>query len=831
MINTQDVSENGTTAAPERKETWAYLALFLTAAATLAMELLCARVFSVTTLYSMSFFVVSTAMLGMTVGALLVYAYPEVLRPAAALPVCTTWFCVSLPLALAAAMNIPLPFAAPLSGSTFFLLGLVTLILSIPFILSGIVVSLTLTRCGLPYGRIYGMDLFGAAIGAELFIVGLGPMRPAALVFVLAALAAGAGFAYRRFFGLPARAHLTIGVPFCLLLALSHQRWDWGVTLLYAKQGLVNHEQFWYENWNNHSHVGLGKPGPGQPFLWGPSPLTPVHSTETAFLTIDLCAGTHMIRFDGDPASVRWLNDDVTSVAYQIQKPRQVAVIGVGAGRDALTALVADADHVVSIDVNSMIIDLLNGTANPEIGDFTRLGSQPKVSFVHDEARSYLATTADRYDVIQMSLIDTWSSNAAGAYTLTENGLYTREAFATFLGALSDRGLFTVSRFYHDGGLDETTRLVALAVSTCQAKGLPAAEHLALIVSGDVATMVLARTPLTGERLQRLQEVCAQRRFRILIQPGQAPDNGMYRRMLASASPEELDAVCKDHLLDIHPPTDDRPYFFNQLRLSRAAELYGENRAVAGLWNLHATLILMAALGTALAGLLAGILWPLKRVPFPKGLSRANAWNCLTYFIAIGLGYMFIEMALVQRLSVLLGHPSYALAVVIASMILASGLGSMLADRLPVDRRATFYVYPLVVLAVQAAGWWLLPRLFGATVGGTLSMRVAASLAITLPVGFVMGMCFPLGLVQASRVSPTLTPWLWGVNGAASVVGIILAVVLSMTFGISVTVLTGLFCYFVIFVVNLQLARNQIHDAPIISVAAVAPPSESPALS
>jgi hypothetical protein len=805
-----------TSADPKGSPGWPCLALFLVAAATLAMELLCARVISVTAFYSMSFFVVSIAMLGMTVGALLVYAYPAVFTPASALPACSRWFCVSLPVALAGVLTIPLPFASNGSLSTFFLLALLALILSIPFLLSGILVSLTLTRCGISYGKIYAMDLFGAAVGAELFIAGLGPLKPAALVFVLAALAAAAGFAYRRFFLLPARRSLTLGVSACILLAIHNQVWDWGLNLVYAKEMPIHHEKLWFEGWNNHSRVALGKPVRGQPFLWGPSVLTPEHQVDSAYLTIDECAGTHMFRFDGNPASVRWLNDDVTSVAYQLQKPGRVAVIGVGGGRDALTALVADADHVVSIDVNSLIIDLLNGSADAEIARFTNLSSNPRVSFVHDDARSHLATTADRYDLIQMSLIDTWSVAAAGAYTLTENGLYTREAWRTFLDALSDRGLLTVSRFYHADGLDETSRMLALAVSVCLDMGLVPEQHLALIVSNDVSTLIFSKAPLNAERRQRLEQICAERRFRFLIRPCHGPDNPLYRQLLACRSPGELGSICDAQLLDIHPPTDDQPYFFNQLRLSRAVELYGQHRTVAGVVaNLHATLILMIALGTAFLGLLAGIVWPLKRIPFPEGLPIAGVRLCLVYFVVIGLGYMLIEMAFVQRFSVLLGHPSYALAVVIASMILASGLGSMLSDRLPIDRRMTFVVYPILVLVVQMLGWWLLPRLFAATVGATLLTRVAATLCITVPAGLAMGMCFPLGLLQSARLSPSLAPWLWGVNGAASVVGIILAVFLSMSFGISATFLAGILCYIVTLIVNLKLGGNLDQTSPL----------------
>jgi hypothetical protein len=779
--------------------------MFLIALITLALELLLTRIVSVMAFYHLSFFVISLAILGMTAGALLIYVYPAAFAPEIALPRYTRLFAISLPLTLGAVLVIPIPPSTSLSG----VLGmtLVALVLSVPFALSGILVSLTLTRCGISYGTIYCADLVGAGIGAIVFLVGLDTVKPGTFVFLLAALAAAAGTAYRRFFQQSGSREFACWACLFLGLAVHDQMFGSGLVLLHAKGEFLNNDRRWFEGWNHHSRVAVTEPGRREPFLWGPSPKTPALEVEEAYLTIDAGAGTHLHRFNGDPETVRWLFHDVTALAYQIQQPRRVAIIGIGGGRDALCALVARADHVVGIDVNSLIIHLLDGQAAPDIGDFVGVGKQPTVSLVHDDARSYLATTSERFDVVQMSLIDTWAANAAGAYTMTENGLYTEEAWATFFDALSDRGLWTVSRWYHPDGLDDCSRMLSMAIALCLDRGLVPERHVLLASAKDMATLIVSKSPLGEDVLANFDRVCQERAFRVLIRPGRPCELPLYQSLRSCQSHQELQAVCDKHLLNIAPPTDDCPYFFNQLRLRTAWEFYyGQWRTVAvNMGNLSATLTLLVALGIASAGLLVGIVWPLRQVPFPADVPAAPVRLCWVYFIAIGVGYMLIEMALVQRFSVLLGHPSHALAVVLSSMILATGVGSLLADRLPTDRPAIFLVFPWVVVLVQLAAWLLLPGVFANTVQSALPVRVMATLAFTIPCGIVMGFCFPLGMVQSSRLSDSLAPWMWGINGAAGVVGTILAVFLSMSLGISATFLVGIVCYVVVGLVNLKL--------------------------
>ena len=534
-----------------RSSGWAYLAMFLVAWATLTLELLCTRIVSAMAFYHLAFFVLSLAILGMTAGALLVYRYPRHFEPASALPRYADWFAFSLPVAVGCLFAVPLREANTLTS--VMALALTATIISVPFILSGILVSLTLTRCGLPYGRIYAADLLGAALGSEAIIPALAFLRPGAIVFVLSILAMVAGYAYRRLFGTAQFRPVLLWTVLMGALVYLEQATDHGLVLAFSKGQVLNQEEHQFMGWNSHSFVTVEAPKGREPRIWGASPRMPKIPTASIGMAIDGGAATDMIQFDGDLTKVAWLNFDVTSLPYQLQTPRRAAIIGVGGGRDALTALLAGSEEVVGIDVNSLIIDLLRGKHVPGLRQFAGLADNPKVRLVHDDARSFLTTSPERYDVVQMSLIDTWAASAAGAYTLTENGLYTLEAWTTFIERLSDRGLFSVSRWYQADGIDETNRALALAVAVCQRLGLtPPRDHIMLVASGKIATLVVSKAPISDAMRERLREVCDQRQFQLLlpVDPSSASNRServqLLERIAACTTESELEALCDE---------------------------------------------------------------------------------------------------------------------------------------------------------------------------------------------------------------------------------------------------------------------------------------------
>ena len=417
--------------------------------------------------------------------------------------------------------------------------------------------------------------------------------------------------------------------------------------------------------------------------MFGASPRMPDSTIEQRALNIDGGAGTALYRFDGNLESLGFLRYDVTNLAYAIPNLKTGAVIGVGGGRDVLSQRLFGVSDVTGIEINPIIIDVLEH----HFSDYTAIAVLDGVKFEVDEARSWFARTPRSFDVIQMSLIDTWAATGAGAFTLTENGLYTVEAWRRFLGRLNADGLFTVSRWYAPGEVNETGRLVSLAVATLLANG--AAEprrHLFLAAAGKVATLIVAKSPLSPSALAALKDAAKANEFTVLLSPDTAAPSAMLEKIVSATDRRALDQATAGFYLDLTPPTDARPFFFNQLGFARIFDPhvfshFTHTGVFAG--NLIATLTLAMLVVISIALVAATIIVPLR--PTVKEAGWQLVVGGTGYFALIGVGFMMIEIALLQRMSVFLGHPVYALSVVLFSLILWTGFGSMASERMRLD--------------------------------------------------------------------------------------------------------------------------------------------------
>jgi hypothetical protein len=422
------------------------------------------------------------------------------------------------------------------------------------------------------------------------------------------------------------------------------------------------------------------------------------------------------------------------------------------------------------------------------------------VRFEVDEARSWFARTRRSFDVIQMSLIDTWAATGAGAFTLTENGLYTVEAWQRFLGRLNPGGLFTVSRWYAPGEVNETGRLVSLGVATLLANG--AAEprrHLFLAAAGNVATLIVTKSPLSQAALAALKDAAKANEFTVLLSPDTVAPSAMLENIVSATDRRTLDEATTGFYLDLTPPTDARPFFFNQLRFATLSDAdvfshFAHTGVFAG--NLVATLTLamLVLVSAALVG--ATIIVPLRPTVREAGWQLAVGGTA--YFGLLGVGFMMVEIALLQRMSVFLGHPTYALSVVLFSLILWAGFGSMASERVRLAGGGKLVAWSVASSAyLFMLPFWLPPLLVDLD-GAHLLVRAGFCVLVLAPAGVLMGCGFPTGMRLVSAISTGPTPWFWGINGAAGVLAASVAVVTSIAFSIDTTLRIGAACYLLI---------------------------------
>jgi hypothetical protein len=641
-----------------------YVGIFLIAMATLMFEILLTRIFSVTLWAHLAFVAVSIAMFGMTLGAVLVYLWSDWFKPSRAranLALCSALFGVtavwSLDIHLRAGID-PSQITSPFSQ-----LALAYGVIAVPFVFSGIATAIVLTQFPRHISRLYAADLAGAACGCVLIIGVLdlvgGPRTalPVAAVAMLASL----GFLLKAAKGL---GRLRTVVAGCLIAVFFGTTFGFALDRRVRQLGYGKgsaHDRLYYEKWNSYSRVAVAFPTFEAPFGWG---LSDTYKYKTALnqlhLNIDASAETVMTAFSGDLGSLEHLKFDVTNIAHNLVTQGRVFVIGAGGGRDVLSALVYDQAQVVAVEVNGSIIHALNGV----FGDLTgHLDRHPKVRFVNDEARSYLARTPEPFDLIHISLIDTWAATAAGAFVLSENTLYTTDAWKLFIRRLTNGGILSVSRWYRRPRPAEMYRTTALATETLRREGIadPRA-HLMVIATrakaGDaadlpgVATLLMKRTPFTGGEIATIEAITKTMNFDLVIAP-RPSDNPDF---VALTNSKTLDRFIARFPEDLSPPTDDRPFFFKM-----------ESSLLQGL------LAYVAALT------LGFIVVPVFLKAEPRVL-RDNLTLSLA-FAAIGVGFMLIEIAQMQRLTFLLGHPTFSLSVVLFGLLISSGAGSFVSGR------------------------------------------------------------------------------------------------------------------------------------------------------
>jgi hypothetical protein len=785
-----------------RATRYTYYGLFLVSMATLMYEILLTRIFSVTMWYHFAFVAISMAMFGMTVGSVIVYLAPRWFSPSLVKIRLAGWalaFPIAMVLSFLTQLSVPFILHASVVG--LYSIAFTYAVISVPFAVAGVCVSVVLTRFPARISQLYASDLAGAALGCVLLIAVM-TMTDGPTAVILVAGVAGLGAVFFAVDAAAVRLRRAAVVVTVVLgvAAAGHtvlvQRQFPVLRILYAKGSFE--PRALYERWNSYSRVRVwGNPDePQRPFARTLSPTFPAdRMVRELRMDIDVSASTSVTAYSGDPAQIEHLTYDVTAFGHHVRPARDVLVVGTGGGRDILAALAMGAQSVTGVEINADIIRMITG----RFGDYTgHLDRDPRVHFVNEEARSYIARTSAKHDLIEISLIDTWAATAAGAFALSENALYTVEAWRIFLEHLTDRGMLSVSRWYLEGQPAEVYRTVTLASESLRAIGIiEPRRHIAVIRTRPlshgsqfvgVGTMLVSRTPFTEADVSRLQEQAGRLQFDVLLTPTAASDPVL--EQITSAQAAE---TIRSFPLNIAAPTDDSPFFFHMLRLRDIGKV-GLLTAGKSTPNMMAVFVLGALLLNVFVLTSLCIVVPLW-IGTDRSALHGNG-GLLLFFAAIGLGFMLVETSQMQRLIIVLGHPTYALSVLLTTLLLSSGLGSSMTSGIDGDsvRRSGLVRLGMIVVVLFVFGA-LTPWIARTFEGATTPVRIVSAVVLLFPAGMAMGMAFPIGMKLANRRAPGLTPWLWGINGALSVLASVLAIVIALAVSISAAFWTGWFVY------------------------------------
>lgn len=753
-----------------------YLGVALTTLATLILELSLTRIFSVVFYYHFAFLAISIALFGLGAGG--VFSYVVSARRG------STWQKLGA-MAFANAIVIVLALWFLMSrtgnpGNTT--LALVYFASACPFFLAGAIVSLAISETIERVDKVYFFDLLGASAGCLALIPALnlfgGPNTVIAAAVIFAVSAAIWYNIGQQTFWRAAGVMLALG-----LVALMFINGAWRfIDVRWAKGRELKSELF--VKWNSFSRIALRtEPTPGN------------HS-----IIIDADASTGVAPFDFDHLDDKSRFDllhEGPGFPYVVRPGAKTLVIGPGGGWDVSRALASGSKDITGVEINPLIATTIMRERYPDLSH--RLYFRPEVKIHIEDGRSFVRRSQEKYQVLQATLVDTWASTAAGAFALSENNLYTSDAFYDYFTHLTDDGILALTRWGFEPPR-ESLRLISLAIDALDRLGekevwrhvIAVRENTTLLQDwGARDTVLLSRKPFSDADLERARKGIVDGKMEVVYLPGVRSDNAFYKLLHTS----ELDAFYQQYPYDVSPVGDDRPFFFYTVQprdlwnfiktASRASADFKINRAVPMLFGVVGTSLLATAIILLLPRLVLG-----SRLPRDN-----NVFGFLFYFLFIGAGYILIQVALIQKFVLFLGKPTLALSVIIFSMLVSSGLGSYFSRRVIAgdDAKWRLVLGAVPVLVITLA--FVASPLTTMLVGLPLAMKAILTVVLIAPAAFLMGMPFPTGLARLEQMHSPSVRWAWSLNAASSVLGSAGAIFLAIYIGLRLTLVMGGVCY------------------------------------
>ena len=757
----------------------------LSSFAALLLELSLTRLFSVVLFYHFAFLAISIALLGLGAGGVFAYLAKAWLarfetRNLAA------WLCAAnallVPIVLETILHLPV--SLELSSKNFLKLTVVYLVSAIPFFVTGVEFSVVFAREAGHIPRLYGADLVGGALACLGIVPLLNWLGGPNTILFAALVSSCAGLVWAAAPG-SSKALAALGFGLLLLIAANHS--GRLIDVVYAKG--MRRDPAWVEfaAWNAISRVEVDRQG------------------DAKAVVIDADASTYIM--NADPAKWQgtvWQKNLMSAppaLANVLRPQGEYAIIGPGGGVDVLRAVANGSSSVTGIEINPIIA---NTIMRGRYADYSyHLYELPQVHIHVTDGRSFIRNSPSQFDVVQMTLVDTWASTAAGAFALSENSLYTVEAFREYFQHLKPGGMVAVTRWEFQQPR-EALRVVSVAMEALHSLGVAdPARNFIVVSEGDldedgIPVVVLAKkSAFTPEEERVIERHLESNSLVGLYLPSDAGDNP-FSALIARNDPS---AFARSYLYNVAPVYDNAPFFFFTLKLR---QLWHSGSLQEGIdWKVN--------LGVAVLGavLIISFLAVLTFLVLPLALRAGGGQRALPllYFIAVGLGYILVEVAFIQRFVLFLGHPTYALTVVVFLLLLSSGAGS-LASRRWLGRVGRAWLPLTGIIAGLVLYVFLLPGVLEALVGLPFVAKLVVSGALLIPLGFAMGMPFPTGLAglasspapefpapPASAPVTNAVEWAWAMNAASSVLGSVLAMVLAIQFGLNVTLACGALAY------------------------------------
>jgi spermidine synthase len=760
------------------------LGIGLSSFAALLLELGLTRLFSVVLFYHFAFLAISIALLGLGAGGVCAYLRREQLAKIDTYSLAAKICCVNaivIPLVLEVVLLTPVTLS--LSWNNLGKLTVLYIAATEPFFLTGVMFSVVFAREARAITRLYGADLLGGALACLAIVPLLNWIGgPNAILFSGAAMAL-AGTIWADKTRTRRIAATFAALVFALIAANYSGRF---VDVVYAKG--VFRDKTWVEfaRWNAISRVEVDQQG-----------------DNARAIVIDADASTFIMNADPHALSAEWQKNLMSAAPAlaNVLRPRgEYAIIGPGGGVDVLRALANGSPSVTAIEINPIIA---NAIMSDRYADYSyHLYQRPEVHLQVTDGRSFVRNAKQQFDVVQMTLVDTWASTAAGAFALSENSLYTVDAFREYFEHLKPDGLIAITRWEFQQPR-EALRVVSVATEALHQLGVAnPAKNFIVVSQGELdedgipVVVVAKKSAFTKEEedavRSHMEKYSDLAPLYLPSEPGQNPFSALIAR-------NDPGSFARDYPYNVAPVDDNAPFFFFTLKTDQILHDGGLQHGIDWKVNLGVVvlgMVFLISLGAVLVFLVG---------PMLMGGGRVKRALPLLYFVCVGLGYILVEIAFIQRFVLFLGHPTYALTVVIFLLLLSSGTGSLFSRRWLTNSKRAWIPLVLLMAAIGVYTWGL-AALLTALIGLPFLAKLLVSTIVLVPLGFAMGMPFPSGL-RALALPETELPvtemgeppntannsieWAWAMNAAASVLGSVLAMVIAIHFGLNVTLACG----------------------------------------
>ena len=757
--------------------------------AALLLELALTRLFSVVLFYHFAFLAISIALLGLGSGGVFAYLGKNWLGRFST-RILLAWLCVInalvVPLVLEIVLHVPVSLS--LSEANLFRLTAIYLASAVPFFVTGLEFSVLFARESHHISRLYGADLLGGALACLGIVPLLNWIGGPNTILFAAAMAAVAGAVWA------VRANLrklTLGLAAVLLLLIAANYSGKLIDVVYAKG--IFRDKAWVEfaRWNAISRVEVDRQG------------------DAKAVVIDADASTYIMNADPKQwQGSEWQHNLMSAppaLANVLRPHGEYAIIGPGGGVDVLRAVANGSPSVTGIEINPIIA---NTVMRGRYAEYSyHLYQRPEVHIHVTDGRSFVRNAKQNFDVVQMTLVDTWASTAAGAFALSENSLYTVEAFREYFEHLRPDGMVAITRWEFRQPR-EALRVVSVAMQALHEQGVGnPARNFIVVSEGDldedgIPVVVLAKkSAFTREEEEQVRSHLASNPKLVALYIPSDPKDNPFSALIARNDPY---AFAEKYPYNVAPVNDNRPFFFFTLKLDQI--LHDDDLSEGIDWKVNLGVVVLAmVLVISFVAVLAFLVIPLA----VRGGGAHERPVRLLYFVAVGLGYILVEIAFIQRFVLFLGHPTYALTVVVFLLLLSSGAGSLASRKWLAQTQRAWLPLSFITAALLLCVF-ILPGLLNALVGLPFATKLLVSAVLLVPLGFAMGMPFPTGLralasvpvpefptASKSKFQENSVEWAWAMNAGSSVLGSVLAMVIAIQFGLNATLACGAGAYLI----------------------------------